>query len=92
MWLFTTSGFYSVVKKGRMWHIRAQQREHLERFGEPIVENLSSDYRYRILVNNARWRAIAAQLASEVDYDNFKGRCRAIDHAKLFQVWRTMQR
>jgi len=61
--------------------VRARVREHLvnlvERFpGElrncEILNSAGTDYAYRIFVAKAAWSAVAAKLADETDYDNFK--------------------
>lgn len=81
MWLFTTAGFFSVVDKdgdGRVC-IRARFRKDLETLrddyleGEPeIVSNEGTDYPYRMYLDKPRWVALAAVLADEINYDNFK--------------------
>ena len=80
MWLFTTQGFYSVVAHRRdpdKVLVRARAREDLEFLREQIrklriYSDLSADYRWRAIATRAEWVAALAQLASEIDYDNFK--------------------
>lgn len=89
--------------------IRARRREHLEsllqRFASAttarpeIHETKSTDYRYRIFMPKAQWAALLAELASDIDYDNFKNAAhehldatpagRAYTHA-LSDVWEVM--
>ena len=80
MWLFTTQGFYSVVAHrrdpGRLI-VRARAREDLEVLREQIPElriysDPDADYRWRGVVTRAEWVAAVAELATELDYDNFK--------------------
>ena len=80
MWLFTTQGFYSVVAHRRdpdKLLVRGRAREDLEALREQIPElrifsDESADYRWRAVVTRAEWVAALAQLATEIDYDNFK--------------------
>lgn len=81
MWLFTTQGFYSVVAHRRdpdKLIVRGRAREDLEALRDQIPElqvfsDSSADYRWRAVVTRAEWVAAVAQLAAEIDYDNFKG-------------------
>jgi hypothetical protein len=108
MWLFTRYGFFSVtvssVDPGTM-QIRARDRGHLERLIErfpgelgaaAILETKDSDYRFRLIVKRSEWPTLAARLAADIDYGNFKS-----DAAKRFgtkseyvhalhDVWGTM--
>jgi hypothetical protein len=61
--------------------VRARLGPHLEaltaRFpdeleGCEIVETKRSDYAFRLFVGKAAWTRVAAALAEEIDYDNFK--------------------
>jgi hypothetical protein len=80
MWLFTTQGFYSVVAHRRdpdKLIVRARAREDLEALRRQIPElrvfsDRGADYRWRTVVTRAEWVAAVAQLAEELDYDNFK--------------------
>jgi hypothetical protein len=88
--------------------VRARLREHLEalqsRFPElighcEIQEFPGSDYACRIFVDKETWREVAALLADDIDYDNFKSevarhqgaRGAAYEHA-LHDVWSVMYR
>jgi hypothetical protein len=88
MWLFTISGFYSVVidnqRKGRML-IRSRcqadaanlYRDHHETLAsmEAPTSDESRDYRWRISVSKADFVTLASRLAEAVDYSNFKSAC-----------------
>ena len=81
-------GFYSATihRPGSGSHpailkVRARLREHLEalqeRFpiqlgGLVVIETITSDYRFRILVPKPQWVEVAAGLAGDISYTNFK--------------------
>jgi hypothetical protein len=85
MWIFSESGFYSVVvdlqRKGRML-VRSRckadifnlWRDHHEAC--PSMERPSSDelrdYRWRISITKADFVTLASRLAEAIDYSNFK--------------------
>ena len=87
--------------------VRARVRQHLEairaRFPEQlgacdIEASSSTDYAYRLFVDKAAWTRVAAALADDIDYDNFKGAVArvhgshdAYEHA-LHDVWSVMHR
>lgn len=80
MWLLTTQGFYSVVAHRddpEALIVRARTSEDIEALREQIAdidpfEDGGADYRHRAFVSRAEWLAAVAQLAAEIDYDNFK--------------------
>ena len=88
--------------------IRARVREHLDalkkRFPDllgqsEIQEYGGTDYAYRLFVQKAAWVQLAAELAEETDYDNFKskvaqhqGRPGAAYSQSLHEVWSVMHR
>jgi hypothetical protein len=80
MWLFTTQGFYSVVAHRRdadKLIVRGRAREDLEALRDQIPEHRvfsdsNADFRWRAVVTRAEWVAAVAQLADQIDYDNFK--------------------
>lgn len=43
--------------------------------GSPIIETPRADYLYRIIVPRGTWVEVAAALAGEIDYTNFKDEC-----------------
>src|SRR5687767_11117776 len=87
MWLFTKYGFFSVVSARdssggvdiATLQVRARLRGHLvsliERFelAAEVVETRDADYRFRILVPKTTWSTVAGELATEINYANFKG-------------------
>ena len=107
MWLFTTQGFYSVVEHRRdpeRLVVRARAKEDLEalRSWIPNVEphsDTTADYLWRAVVTRAEWVVALAQMASEIDYPNFKaavaqrqGTERACYYTEIWQVLRRIQR
>jgi hypothetical protein len=103
MWLFTTQGFYSVVAHRRdpeRLIVRARAREDLEALRAEIPElrifsDPDADYRWRAIVSRAEWVAAVAQLAADVDYDNFKSAVAARQgrgRERLYhRVWAALQ-
>jgi hypothetical protein len=99
MWIFTTTGFFSIVKVdvGRV-QIRGRSlpdiRRLCRRFGlkfDRIIRTPHADYPFRVLVTRKAWVNIATALAADVEgYDNFK-RAVAVtdpDRAKVYEeVW-----
>jgi hypothetical protein len=85
MWIACVDGFFSTVidkmDPGRML-IRARCEKDIKNLydryrkvcpsmGKPTSDD-SRDYRYRLSVSKRDWVKLAAELASEVDYPNFK--------------------
>jgi hypothetical protein len=85
MWLATVDGFFSTVidnqEPGRML-IRARCEKDIRNLYDryrgkcPSMRKPTSDdtrdYRYRLSISKCDWVKLAAELASEVDYPNFK--------------------
>lgn len=77
--------------------VRARVRAHLEalkaRFprlkAAKILTDAGTDYRYRIIVPKEAWAEVAAALAQEIDYGNFKSACKRDHeyHDALMRVW-----
>jgi len=84
MWLFATSGFYSIVEKP--WDrdtgtltVRARVASDLDRLRAgplpqlgPTVEDKDADYRFRAQAPREAVALAAAKLVRDLDYDNFK--------------------
>jgi hypothetical protein len=84
--LFTQFGFFSVVCKGGKMQVRARNRAHLVALVKRceqlqgtekwvIFSTPKNDYGWRIEITRAQWVAVAALLAEEIDWGNFKDRC-----------------
>ena len=80
MWVMTTQGFYSAVADrddpGSVI-VRARTRDDIEALRKQIpairpFADPNADYRHRAVVSKADWVAALADLAAEIDYDNFK--------------------
>lgn len=86
--------------------VRARVRDHLEalkrRFPEllgdcEIQEFAGADYAFRLFAQKSTWKLVAAGLAEETDYVNFKsevahhqGRAGAAYEHSLHKVWSVM--
>lgn len=86
MWMMTRYGMYSIVNNPDdpefEVQIRARVKEDLEalqhRFGAlmrpyDIIETPRADYACRIIMPQHEFSLLAFQLASDIDYTNFKG-------------------
>src|SRR5690606_26341981 len=88
--------------------VRSRLRSHLialmERFPHhlgdcEIHESLGTDYAFRLFVSKSNWAQVLAELAGEIDYDNFKsevgrhqGAAGASYEDSLHDVWSVMRR
>ena len=81
MWLFTSIGFFSVVKKAGEQHltVRARCSADLDSLRQQFMPELSPtstkgghDYPFRAIINQPAFAAGLSRLGSAIDYDNFK--------------------
>ncbi|MBF0350930.1 MAG: hypothetical protein HQM11_07845 [SAR324 cluster bacterium] len=84
MWLMTTSGFFSIVRKYSKahdeirYHVRSRSKKDLEnllklsKVNEDILVFRNSDYPHRICVQKSQYEQIMQALMAEVEYSNFK--------------------
>ena len=82
MWVFTKSGFSSVVKKPGLapdeLEVRARLRKDLEELKKQtgvkskILTNAGTDYPFRIRMKREIWAKFLADEAMAIDYPNFK--------------------
>lgn len=104
MWLCTKLGFYSIVRKGREFNLRARTREDLQRLLQvshtraKIIETPLADYRWRVVFHE-HWKMdrILVALSDSVDYPNFKSEIlrspgQAEKHSAYSNLWRDLQR
>lgn len=105
MWVLTTTGFYSIVKKpsdppGKLT-IRSRIREDLLKLKpylpsmEYIVESDDSDYRYRTFASPEDVAEALSKIAVEINYSNFKDRISQDSPHRGFiysQVWAELLR
>jgi hypothetical protein len=107
MWIASTIGWFSVVRdrerKGRVLvraRVEGDVRNLYRRFGRRFKmtrprSDEDRDYRWRVSIRKRDWVKIVGQLASEIDYTNFKSAVHARpdqgnkDSAYL-SVWRAM--
>ena len=108
MWLFTTFGFFSVVRKGpdpRMLCVRSRWRADLEDLRKryidlmpgmtPIETSTHTDYAFRFYVPQAEFAQVAAAIARDVTCANFKDAAHATrpGHASMLHgVWEVVWR
>ena len=82
MWIFTPIGFFSVIKKEYDAEdevtIRSRVKSDIETLKQhipsmsPIKEDRNADYWYRATAKQEDFAQTVAQLAREINYDNFK--------------------
>jgi hypothetical protein len=84
MWLFSKSGFVSVVahrKQEGMLLVRSRFEEDIAAVCERLAaagttvepfEDQQADYRYRVVCPKEAFAELVARLVNEIDYDNFK--------------------
>lgn len=81
MWILSKHGFYAVAENRddkSTVIVRARVRKDLERFvvlvpgGAKITYHHNYDYPYRIIIGKGPYVDAMVQIASNVDYDNFK--------------------
>lgn len=83
MWLFTQSGFFSIVKvigDNDKFFVRARHKNDLENLIQlmnlkhPIHESNTADYPFRILICHQELLDLTATLVNEIEYPNFKSK------------------
>lgn len=102
MWLFTNTGFYSIVQKPGepALTVRARARQDLEalrgympELGE-TVEGQGTDYPYRARISHAAFGLGLSRLGQDIHYSNFKAEVwnkQGIERADLYhKVWATL--
>ena len=106
MWLFTRYGFYSVVldkADANRLQVRARIRGDLERLRtfarqladvemDPLIPTPDGDYAFRCIIARDAWIKVAAALAGDIDYPNFKNQTHGEGDrdAAYMDVWTTM--
>ena len=106
MWLLTTRGFYSVVADlddADRLLVRARVEDDLLALRDllPAIDpwlDRDADYPWRAKVSREDWAAVAAALAGEIDYRDFKnavadrqGRERAWVYAGVWETLRELE-
>ncbi len=100
MWIFTTTGFVSAVKKSdnRTIIVRSRDKASLapiaNRFSTEVIKTPVADYPYRVEVTQDDFAEWVREQANSIDYPNFKSevsihRGQAFSKA-LSKVWSVM--
>ena len=99
MWLFTSSGFISIVEKDAD-HLAVRARDVLslsclaQSYGVEIRSTPTADYPYRIFITKDQFKNWLSNQPGQIDYKNFKSqvsitRGKKFVHA-LHEVWSVM--
>ena len=107
MWLFTTIGFFSVVRKDGEQHltVRARSSADLDRLRQQFMTELSAtiskagtDYPFRATISQQAFAKGMASIGESIDYHNFKdevaakmGKKRAGTYSKVWSVLREIE-
>ena len=96
MWIFASEGFISIVEDyeqpGNLL-CRARSKNHLEAIfpGEAVKVTPVRDYRFRVSVPRAAAVKVVTDLASGIDYNNFKDSIPDdVYHDACSEVWGVM--
>lgn len=102
MWICSSIGFFSIVKKTDGFHVRARRRFDLEALlatsevKAEIIETPRNDYHWRVIVPEKTLKRIWDILGKTITYDNFKSTIANLpaQRPKIFayhQIWRAMR-
>lgn len=99
MWLFTTSGFVSIVAYGpdpALLLVRAHHADDIAALFGPeavVVADAGHDYKFRAVISRERVAQVVAERVGEIMYTNFKAEVAdPTRHQAYLGVWRTMKR
>ena len=101
MWIFTDTGFISIVRKPERpdsLTVRARDRKSLEALATlasaEIKRSPHGDYPYRVFVGDAEFNQWLLSRTAELDYSNFKNQVAKTRGSKfahlLHDVWAAM--
>ena len=98
MWLFTDTGFISVVGKGESLTARARDQKSLAPLADfastKIKKSPESDYPYRLSLSRDTFADWTASMARNISYENFKSEVAVTRGPKfahpLIKVWSAM--
>ena len=100
MWILTTRGFYSIVKRDGQLCVRARVEDDLARLRElmpalgPTIKNAGVDYPFRAFIPHEAFAASLPLLAAEITYPNFKdavAQTQGKERAAVYgQVWQKL--
>jgi formylmethanofuran dehydrogenase subunit D len=99
MWLFTTSGFISIVEKDAN-HLAVRARDSLslsslaQSYDVVIRKTPTADYPYRVFITKDQFKNWLSNQPGQIQYKNFKSevtitRGKKFSHA-LLKVWSAM--
>jgi hypothetical protein len=99
MWLFTSSGFISIVEKDAD-HLAVRARDSLslsslaQSYGVEIRSTPAADYPYRIFITKDQFKNWLSNQPGQIEYKNFKSQV-SITRGKnfanaLLKVWAAM--
>jgi predicted transposase YdaD len=98
MWLFTTSGFLSIVDKGgdgTTLLVRARRKGEIESIfpDAVVVTSPRNDYLYRARIDREQVAQTMAEMIRNLGYQNFKATIQDTDfHDACMDVWEVMYR
>lgn len=104
MWVFTTTGFYSINRTpdGERLQLRARVREDLDKFRERYCPSLGetleiegTDYPFRAEVDERFLSAALVVAVTDIDYHNFKRAVedKSLERANAYRdVWSALYR
>ncbi len=96
MWLFTTFGFFSIVRKPHDADltVRARVRVDLDALRQRYLPQLAqtkmvsgTDYRYRATVSHVALSAAMAAIVMDLEYDNYKSEVAVAQGAQRAHVY-----
>jgi hypothetical protein len=99
MWLFTTSGFISIIEKDAN-HLAVRARDSLslsplaQSYDVEICRTPTADYPYRVFITKDQFKNWLSNQPGQIQYKNFKSevsitRGKKFSHA-LLKVWSAM--
>jgi hypothetical protein len=105
MWLMTTVGFFSIVRKRAetdltvrarvRGDLEALQKKYLSSLG-PITAGGGTDYPYRARIASKALAAAVARMVEDIDYANFKDTAAARqgpERADVYgKIWSTLRK
>jgi len=78
MWMYTETGAYSVVAKGKRWQVRARVKDYLVHLmedagiNEKIIVTPHRDYGFRIIVDRPTYVRLYTYMMENITYPDFK--------------------
>lgn len=107
MWLYCQLGFYSVVHKPPCNKdellVRTRSKVDIDKlqktlkekyqFDGKVIDSPKADYAYRMTVPRETFASFMADIAMQMDYDNFKNTIHRGDykrHEAYFRCWNAM--